>query len=30
MVILLAGLLIFYLGISLLIYSFGPQHPLGL
>jgi ABC-type nickel/cobalt efflux system permease component RcnA len=29
-VILLAGTLILYLGVSLLIYSFGPQHPLGL
>jgi ABC-type nickel/cobalt efflux system permease component RcnA len=28
--ILLAGTLILYLGLSLLIYSFGPQHPLGL
>lgn len=28
--ILLAGTLILYLGVSLLIYSFGPQHPLGL
>lgn len=30
LVILLAGLLIFSLGLSLLIYSFGPQHPLGI
>jgi ABC-type nickel/cobalt efflux system permease component RcnA len=29
-VILLAGLLICFLGISLLVYSFGPQHPLGI
>jgi ABC-type nickel/cobalt efflux system permease component RcnA len=28
--ILLGGSLIFYLGISLLVYSFGPEHPLGL
>jgi ABC-type nickel/cobalt efflux system permease component RcnA len=30
LMILLAGTLIFYLGLSLLIYSFGPKHPLGL
>jgi ABC-type nickel/cobalt efflux system permease component RcnA len=30
MTILLAGSFIFYLGLSLLTYSFGPKHPLGL
>jgi ABC-type nickel/cobalt efflux system permease component RcnA len=29
-IIVLAGSLILYLGLSLLIYSFGPEHPLGL